>query len=55
MKWNKHLYIETLEGDHLVREGDYVIKGIKGEFYPCKPEIFKELYEPHIELHYQAN
>mgnify|MGYP001061485648 CR=1 FL=1 len=48
-------YIETLEGDHLVREGDYVIKGIKGEFYPCKPDIFKELYEPHIESHYQAN
>lgn len=26
-------------------EGDYIIKGIKGEFYPCKPDIFKETYE----------
>lgn len=38
-------YIETLEGEMEVREGDYVIKGIKGEFYPCKPDIFKATYE----------
>ena len=37
--------INTLEGDHLVSRGDYVIKGVKGEFYPCKPDIFKMTYE----------
>lgn len=39
------LYINTLEGTMEVSKGDYVIKGIKGEFYPCKPDIFKETYE----------
>ena len=39
------IFIKTLEGDHLASEGDYVIKGIKGEFYPCKPDIFEETYE----------
>ena len=38
------LTIHTLEGDHLARWGDYIIKGIKGEFYPCKPDIFKATY-----------
>ena len=38
------LIISTLEGDLLVRYGDYIIKGIYGEFYPCKPEIFKDSY-----------
>lgn len=37
--------IRTLEGDIRVRNGDYIIKGIKGEFYPCDPEIFEESYE----------
>lgn len=37
--------IPTLEGDHLVSLGDFVIKGIKGEFYPCKPDIFELTYE----------
>lgn len=37
--------IETLEGVHIATEGDYIIKGIKGEFYPCKPDIFKITYE----------
>lgn len=39
------LYIKTLEGNHLARIGDYIIKGVKGEFYPCKPDIFKLTYE----------
>lgn len=39
------LYIKTFEGDRLVSHGDYVIKGIKGEFYPCKPDIFEATYE----------
>lgn len=38
--------IKTLEGDHLVREGDFVIRGVAGEFYPCKPLIFEATYEP---------
>ena len=39
------LYIQTLEGEHECRVGDYLIKGIKGEFYPCKPDIFEMTYE----------
>ena len=38
------LIIPTLEGDMKVSKGDYIIKGIKGEFYPCKPDIFKSTY-----------
>lgn len=38
--------IETLEGKMNVSKGDYVIKGVKGEFYPCKPDIFEMTYEP---------
>ena len=37
--------IETLEGDHRVTLGDFIIKGIAGEFYPCKPDIFHATYE----------
>lgn len=39
------LYIVTLEGNMLVSHGDYVIKGVAGEFYPCKPSIFEATYE----------
>ena len=38
------LIIKTLEGEHVATIGDYIIKGIKGEFYPCKPDIFKLTY-----------
>lgn len=38
-------FIPTLEGEHKLTEGDYVICGIKGEFYPCKPDIFEQTYE----------
>jgi hypothetical protein len=38
--------IPTLEGDHLARVGDMIIKGVAGEFYPCKPDIFEKTYEP---------
>lgn len=38
-------YIETLEGDHHVMAGDWIITGIKGEKYPCKPDIFEATYE----------
>lgn len=37
--------IKTLEGNMHVSEGDYIIKGLKGEFYPCKPDIFEKKYE----------
>lgn len=37
--------IETLEGTMLARFGDYVIQGISGEFYPCKPDIFEQTYD----------
>ena len=37
--------INTLEGRHIATEGDYIIKGVHGEFYPCKPDIFAETYE----------
>lgn len=39
------LTIPTLEGDHIAKHGDYIIKGVKGEFYPCKPDIFEMTYE----------
>lgn len=39
------LRVETLEGSMRADEGDYIIKGIKGEFYPCKPDIFEASYE----------
>lgn len=42
---NGELVIKTLEGDMKVSNGDYIIQGIKGEFYPCKPDIFKATYE----------
>lgn len=41
----KSLLIVTLEGEMRADKGDYIIKGVKGEFYPCKPDIFEETYE----------
>lgn len=43
---SRDLTIKTLEGDMLADEGDWIIKGIAGEFYPCKPGIFDATYEP---------
>jgi hypothetical protein len=40
-----YCYINTLEGTMLGDYGDYIIKGIKGEIYPCKPDIFEATYE----------
>lgn len=42
---NESAYIRTLEGELKASPGDYVIKGVKGEFYPCKPDIFETTYE----------
>lgn len=39
------LIIPTLEGDMIANVGDFIIKGINGEFYPCKPDIFVKTYE----------
>lgn len=40
------LFVKTLEGIHAASCGDYIIKGVKDELYPCKPDIFKMTYEP---------
>lgn len=45
-KWEGELVIATLEGAMTARPGDWIIKGVKNEFYPCKPEIFAATYEP---------
>ncbi|MFT8313183.1 MAG: hypothetical protein ABF633_02890 [Clostridium sp.] len=37
--------IQTLEGDMTANIGDYIIKGVNGEFYPCKPDVFEKTYE----------
>ena len=39
------LYIQTLEGEMKANVGDYIIRGVKGEYYPCKPDIFEATYE----------
>lgn len=38
------IFIDTLEGTMEAKMGDYIIKGVKGEFYPCKPDIFEDTY-----------
>lgn len=38
-------FIKTLEGEHKVSDGDFIIQGVKGELYPCKPDIFEATYE----------
>jgi len=43
---NDAITIKTLEGDMLALVGDWIIKGVRGEFYPCKPDIFEKTYEP---------
>jgi hypothetical protein len=40
------LLIETLEGTHWVTPGDWIMRGVKGEHYPCKPDVFPMIYEP---------
>lgn len=42
---NPYIKIETLEGTMKASVGDYIIKGVNGEFYPCKPDIFEKTYE----------
>lgn len=40
-----HGWVDTLEGGHIVCPGDWIITGIAGEYYPCKPDIFNATYE----------
>lgn len=40
------LIIETLEGTMAAKPGDWIIRGVKGEIYPCKPDVFEQTYEP---------
>ncbi len=44
------LIISTLEGEMTARQGDYIIKGVEGEIYPCKPDIFEKTYEKAAEV-----
>lgn len=44
-KHKPELVIQTLEGDMITSLGDWVIRGINREFYPCKPDIFEKTYE----------
>ncbi len=44
-KMYEHGWIDTLEGGHIVCPGDYIITGVHGEHYPCKPDIFWKTYE----------
>jgi hypothetical protein len=46
MLGNGSVIIPTLEGDHEAKVGDYIIQGVKGEIYPCKPDIFNMTYDP---------
>lgn len=39
------LYIRTLEGDMKANISDYIIRGLRGEYYPCKPDVFEKKYE----------
>lgn len=40
------LFIKIMEGELLAVENDWIIRGVNGEFYPCKPDIFEKTYEP---------
>lgn len=49
VEWNVksgNMWIPTLEGVHTASPGDWIIKGVAGELYPCKPDIFELTYEP---------
>lgn len=52
---DNQLKIETLEGVMLANIGDYIIKGVTGEFYPCKPDIFAKTYDKIDERHNQKS
>lgn len=45
MRYGDKVVIKTLEGNMIANAGDYIIKGVNGELYPCKPDIFQKTYE----------
>lgn len=53
-KFKGELIIKTLEGEMTVSPNDWIIKGVQGEFYPCKPDIFEHTYEP-VEVNHEGN
>lgn len=52
---NGFLEIKTLEGWLNVSQGDWIIRGVKGELYPCKPDVFKATYEPLVHAHIEVS
>ena len=50
LKWTTEHYIKTLEGDMKISEGDFIIKGVLGEFYPCKPDLFYAAYNGPVKV-----
>ena len=50
--YHDHGFIDTLAGGHAVCPGDWIITGVLGEHYPCKPDIFQKTYEP-VEASYE--
>lgn len=48
-RYSQELVIKTFENAHVANVGDYIIRGAHGEFYPCKPDIFRETYEEVME------
>lgn len=46
LRFGNEIQIRTLEGVMIASDGDWIIKGVEGEIYPCKPEIFAKSYEP---------
>lgn len=45
-RWYDRLSVKTLEGPLYASVGDWIIRGVQGEFYPCKPDVFEKTYEP---------
>ena len=45
----KNLIIHTLEGKMIAQVNDWIIRGVQGEYYPCKPDIFEKTYEPVVD------
>ena len=54
VKMHDHGWIDTLEGGHIVCPGDWIITGVQGERYPCKPDIFAETYEEIFDISFPA-
>lgn len=46
LEWPDGVYVTTLEGDMKFKHNDWIIRGVVGELYPCRPDIFKLTYEP---------